>query len=212
MTALDVEGAVGRAADTIHWAFDEYHQRVRAITGRVFQRYERRDWAGIRQDTVDRLALHLAERGIHSGARVIFQLPNSVEFVVAYFAGLKSYTQGGGNLVLTDAALKATAELGIVATGDVKRVLAGSETDASNYNFSIATGNITYKNPAKYPLAAGVGKPGAAEQAAGRRQAVEPSPIQDAAIRVSALSADAMAQPTAWGNCVQRLPEIVNTP
>ncbi len=95
----------------------------------------------------------------------------------AYFAGLKSYTQGGGNLVLTDAALKAAAELGIVATGDVKRVLAGSETDASNYNFSIATGNITYKNPAKYPLAAGVGKPGAAEQAAGRRQAVEPAPI-----------------------------------
>ncbi len=38
---------------------------------------------------VDRLALHLAERGIAAGARVVFQLPNVWEFVVAYFACLK---------------------------------------------------------------------------------------------------------------------------
>ena len=38
---------------------------------------------------VDRLAVHLAMRGIHSGARAIFQLPNSAEFIVAYFACLK---------------------------------------------------------------------------------------------------------------------------
>ncbi|HEU5322185.1 MAG TPA: AMP-binding protein, partial [Methylomirabilota bacterium] len=38
---------------------------------------------------VDRLALHLAERGLHSGAVVVFQLPNVLEFVVAYFACLK---------------------------------------------------------------------------------------------------------------------------
>jgi 2,3-dihydroxybenzoate-AMP ligase len=38
---------------------------------------------------VDRLALHLAERGIAGGARVVFQLPNVWEFVVAYFACLK---------------------------------------------------------------------------------------------------------------------------
>jgi 2,3-dihydroxybenzoate-AMP ligase len=38
---------------------------------------------------VDRLALHLAERGIGDGARVVFQLPNVWEFVVAYFACLK---------------------------------------------------------------------------------------------------------------------------
>ena len=37
----------------------------------------------------DRLALHLAERGIAAGARVVFQLPNVWEFVVAYFACLK---------------------------------------------------------------------------------------------------------------------------
>ncbi len=38
---------------------------------------------------VDRLALHLAERGIAGGARVVFQLPNVWEFVAAYFACLK---------------------------------------------------------------------------------------------------------------------------
>jgi 2,3-dihydroxybenzoate-AMP ligase len=38
---------------------------------------------------VDRLALHLAEREIVGGARVVFQLPSVGEFVVAYFACLK---------------------------------------------------------------------------------------------------------------------------
>jgi non-ribosomal peptide synthetase component E (peptide arylation enzyme) len=37
----------------------------------------------------DRLALHLAERGVTGGRRVVFQLPNSLEFVVAYLACLK---------------------------------------------------------------------------------------------------------------------------
>jgi non-ribosomal peptide synthetase component E (peptide arylation enzyme) len=35
---------------------------------------------------VDRLALHLAERGISRQQRVVFQLPNVLEFIVAYFA------------------------------------------------------------------------------------------------------------------------------
>ena len=38
---------------------------------------------------VDRFARHLAVRGISRGERVIFQLPNVLEFVVAYFACLK---------------------------------------------------------------------------------------------------------------------------
>ena len=38
---------------------------------------------------VDRLALHLAERGICGGRSVVFQLPNSLECAVAYFACLK---------------------------------------------------------------------------------------------------------------------------
>jgi non-ribosomal peptide synthetase component E (peptide arylation enzyme) len=38
---------------------------------------------------VERIALHFAERGISGGRRVVFQLPNSIEGVVAYFACLK---------------------------------------------------------------------------------------------------------------------------
>ena len=38
---------------------------------------------------VDRFAAHLALREISNGCRVIFQLPNSLEGVVAYFACLK---------------------------------------------------------------------------------------------------------------------------
>ncbi len=38
---------------------------------------------------VDRLALHLVARGVVGGARVVFQLPNVWEFVVAYFACLR---------------------------------------------------------------------------------------------------------------------------
>jgi 2,3-dihydroxybenzoate-AMP ligase len=38
---------------------------------------------------VERLALHFAQRGISQGRRVMFQLPNSIECVIAYFACLK---------------------------------------------------------------------------------------------------------------------------
>src|SRR6185295_3164106 len=55
---MDLPTAAARGADTIHWAFDDFHQRVRSVTHRVRQRFERCDWIGIRQDTVDRLGLH----------------------------------------------------------------------------------------------------------------------------------------------------------
>ena len=42
--------------------------------------------------------------------------------------------------------------------------------------------------------------------------AVEPSPIQPAAMRVSLRMAEAIAQPTAWMNWVARLPEMVKKP
>jgi 2,3-dihydroxybenzoate-AMP ligase len=51
---------------------------------------ERRLTYGALGTLVDRLALHLAGRGIADGARAIFQLPNVTEFVVAYFACLKT--------------------------------------------------------------------------------------------------------------------------
>lgn len=55
---MDLPTTAARGADTIHWAFDDLHQRVRAVTHRVRQRFERCDWIGIRQDTVERLSLH----------------------------------------------------------------------------------------------------------------------------------------------------------
>lgn len=55
---MDLASTVARAADTIHWAFDEHQLRLRAVTQRVRQRFERCDWLGIRQDTVERLDLH----------------------------------------------------------------------------------------------------------------------------------------------------------
>jgi 2,3-dihydroxybenzoate-AMP ligase len=39
---------------------------------------------------VERVALHFAARGISQGRRIVFQLPNSLEGVIAYFAALKT--------------------------------------------------------------------------------------------------------------------------
>lgn len=47
-----------RVADTIAHRFFDFHQRFRGITRRVRERFERRDWPGIHQDTVERLELH----------------------------------------------------------------------------------------------------------------------------------------------------------
>jgi 2,3-dihydroxybenzoate-AMP ligase len=59
---------------------------------------------------VDRLALHLADRKIAAGARVVFQLPNVLEFVVAYFACLKT-----GAVPLTCLPAHRHAEIGYLA-------------------------------------------------------------------------------------------------
>jgi isocitrate dehydrogenase kinase/phosphatase len=47
-----------RGADIIHRSFEEFHESFRAITRRSIDRFERRDWDGIRRDTVRRLGLH----------------------------------------------------------------------------------------------------------------------------------------------------------
>ena len=47
-----------RGADIIHHGFDDYSTQFRAITRRARERFERRDWDGIRRDTVKRLGLH----------------------------------------------------------------------------------------------------------------------------------------------------------
>ncbi len=61
-------------------------------------------------ELVERLAVHLAERGIANGARVVFQLPNVLEFVVAYFACLKV-----GAIPLTCLPAHRHAEIGYLA-------------------------------------------------------------------------------------------------
>jgi 2,3-dihydroxybenzoate-AMP ligase len=71
---------LGRAFDA---SVALHRHRVALVDG------ERRLTYGDLGVLVDRLACHLAERGLHSGARVIFQLPNVVEFVVAYLGCLK---------------------------------------------------------------------------------------------------------------------------
>ena len=71
---------LGRAFDA---ASARYRERVAVVDG------ERRLTYGALAGLVERLACHLAERGLHSGARVVFQLPNVVEFVAAYLACLK---------------------------------------------------------------------------------------------------------------------------
>jgi isocitrate dehydrogenase kinase/phosphatase len=45
-------------ADIIHRGFEEFHESFRAITRRAKDRFESRDWVGIRRDTVRRLGLH----------------------------------------------------------------------------------------------------------------------------------------------------------
>ena len=92
----------------------------------------------------------------------------------AYFANLKAFTQGGGNLVLTDRALMALESMGIVSPGSVG---AGIQAEAPRYNFAVS-GRSNLCNPAQPttdPLAKNVCLPGTA--GGNSRQAVEPTPI-----------------------------------
>jgi isocitrate dehydrogenase kinase/phosphatase len=56
---MDLASAAARGAETIHQAFEDHHQYLRAITRRVAQRFEERDWDGIRHDTLRKLDLPL---------------------------------------------------------------------------------------------------------------------------------------------------------
>ncbi|HEY3302419.1 MAG TPA: AMP-binding protein [Candidatus Binatia bacterium] len=75
------------AGVTLGEAFDQSVQknsdRVAVVDGKRRVKY------GELRVLVDRFALHLAEREISGGKRVVFQLPNVLEFIVAYFACLK---------------------------------------------------------------------------------------------------------------------------
>ena len=92
----------------------------------------------------------------------------------AYFANLKAFTEGGGNLVLTDGALTALETMGIVPRGSVG---AGVQAEAPRYNFAVSgrTGLCNPAQPTSDPLAKNVCLPGTAGGQS--RQAVEPTPI-----------------------------------
>jgi len=92
----------------------------------------------------------------------------------AYFANLKAFAQGGGNLVLTDGALAGLETMGIVPFGSVG---SGIQAEAPRYNFAVS-GRTNLCNPAQPtadPLAKNVCLPGTA--GGNSRQAVEPTPI-----------------------------------
>jgi hypothetical protein len=88
---------------------------------------------------------------------------------------LRAFAESGGNVVLTDDALKALAGMGIVGADDVveEKVYAGS------VSFTAPDGSATYEDP----LAANVALAGSAEGPDRRRQTTEPVPtgyaIQD---------------------------------
>ncbi|HEY9421144.1 MAG TPA: isocitrate dehydrogenase kinase/phosphatase AceK regulatory subunit, partial [Thermoanaerobaculia bacterium] len=54
---MDLRNLAARGAGTIHRAFDEHHQRLRAITRQVRRRFEERDWNGVGRDTVEKIDL-----------------------------------------------------------------------------------------------------------------------------------------------------------
>ncbi|HVM11589.1 MAG TPA: hypothetical protein VM638_03810, partial [Actinomycetota bacterium] len=108
----------------------------------------------------------------------------------AYFAALKRFAQEGGNLVLTDAALRTLPELGIVPAGALR------SATGTHANFAFQLGStLSYTDPERFPLATDVMKPGAAEQETGRRQAVEPTPLG----YTPATGLDATPLMTTWG-------------
>ena len=55
---MNVDVAAAQGADAIHLAFESYRRRFRQLTRRAQERFETRDWAGIRRLTVERLDLH----------------------------------------------------------------------------------------------------------------------------------------------------------
>lgn len=81
---------------------------------------------------------------------------------------LKAFAEAGGNVVLTDNALTALGQMGIVDPDDVEEEL----VYAGSVAFTAPDGSSTYEDP----LAANVDVPGSAEGPDRRRQTTEPVP------------------------------------
>jgi hypothetical protein len=88
----------------------------------------------------------------------------------AIATALRDFVEEGGNLVLSDDALRALSWMGIVQPNGVGR----RGVYAGNVSFTTDAGSTdTYGDP----LAAGIDRPGAAEGVNKRRQVVEPVPL-----------------------------------
>lgn len=87
----------------------------------------------------------------------------------AYYARLKVFVEGGGNLVLTDGAARALPHLGVGEPGNVK----AQRVFAPYIGFTTNGSDSTYGDP----LARNVNQPGAAEGPGRRHQTVEPVPL-----------------------------------
>ncbi|MBW3665327.1 MAG: hypothetical protein KY469_19715 [Actinobacteria bacterium] len=79
---------------------------------------------------------------------------------------LNDFATAGGNVVLTDDAIRGAAWMGLVEDGDVR-------------SRNVYAGHASFNTPDGYedPLAAGLDQPGSAEGVNGRRQTVEPVPL-----------------------------------
>jgi hypothetical protein len=92
----------------------------------------------------------------------------------AYFTALRRFSERGGNLVLTDAALSSLGEMGVVPASEVRTGLASttSRGQAASYSFNVSgRGNTCNVDP----LTDNVCLPGTAGGSS--RVAVEPTPL-----------------------------------
>lgn len=94
--------------------------------------------------------------------------------VTRFYDNLEEFVRSGGNLVLTDKAVDALAQIGLVPQSAIAH---GTFAPAPSFNFDVPNNGLTYKQPDAFPLAAGLDLPGAAERTTGQRQGVEPTPL-----------------------------------
>jgi CARDB protein/zinc carboxypeptidase len=123
----------------------------------------------------------------------------------AYYARLRAFVEGGGNLVLTDGASRALPHLGVGTPADIRPQVVYAPYAA----FTTDGVGDTYADP----LARDVDQPGAAEGSGHRHQTQEPVPlgyaIQDADGANSTHSFSWAVAPKAWADAGGRTVGIV---
>lgn len=100
----------------------------------------------------------------------------SEEKKAAYYAHLKEFAQEGGNLILTDGALKGLVDLGLVPSGTVASNQPSGSGAVPRYQFSIGAPRGNLCTPTQTdPLLVNVCLPGMAGGTS--RQGIEPTPL-----------------------------------